>query len=216
MSSNQNGRDSDDAFNPLFLAFLGIGLFTASMVALVGWRRVQRRAFQSNMTPPLQGGFSYGIGIGAGWYIYGYVEEEKEMRQPELFDLWCEKKGTTASWDSAKCVPISASALPDEDQSKTPINRNKDRRDSDSSTNTIAMMKQRFGRMRPSPTSADIESNLSPGTGTRSPEPASSEERQLQVAVVIEMPRRNEHEKTQRDYAIGLYRATVAGYEDTT
>ncbi|ESK92443.1 hypothetical protein Moror_4480 [Moniliophthora roreri MCA 2997] len=228
MSTNQNSLNRDDAFNPLFLAFLGIGLFTASMVALVGWRRVQRRAF-TNAPAPSHGGFSYGIGIGAGWYVYPYVEEEKEVVRPELFDLRCPKdRGRMENWEA--CMPISASFLPSDDQSEARssnanLNRGR-RRESSSSVNTIDAMKSWLQRMRTTsstmptldvPSDLPAVSRMAPHSTTHAtpemtqmPEPSAG--RQIQVAVVIEMPRRTK--ELEGNYAIGLGRMSVSGCDD--
>ncbi|KAF9460034.1 hypothetical protein BDZ94DRAFT_1311893 [Collybia nuda] len=176
---------SPGASPPLILAFLAIGLFTISMAAVFGWRRIQ---LGRGVLPPLYGGDEIEFGERAR---RGHGEK------PKLWDLWTDMRvpgrERDISWDTI--MPVAVMDIPDPPMTHVPR--------PSSAHNGSA--RYRLWSLRPVRVESDVKAEPVPPSYTRL---------QVAVAIAMPSPHSheyhmdNEHqpvEKAQVDYMIGLY-----------
>ncbi|KAL0959891.1 hypothetical protein HGRIS_011559 [Hohenbuehelia grisea] len=93
--NNPGGFFSPSGSPPLILAFLAIGLFSAAMIGVFGWRRLHFGRGNWMVAP---------VGVRGGPGGAGSARRGQRAlgEKPKLVDLWTERGATRGGWDGAR------------------------------------------------------------------------------------------------------------------
>ncbi|RDB28001.1 hypothetical protein Hypma_002195 [Hypsizygus marmoreus] len=160
---------SPGASPPLILAFLAIGLFAVSMIAIFAWRRIQ---------------YARGVGVQEPWAFEGDRWSVDLSDTPKLWDMWTDRTmrqtqrhnaDNDASWENI--TPVAVMAISEKDYVAA----------SDAeAVPRITSFPMQYRRWTPRPRPTALRPTEK--ADDTQPLPDSNDARRLQVAVAIAMP----------------------------